>query len=492
VGELTDSTADAVVPNGNRSLPYGLMRMVEVQMRRLGISGFLDSLKAKGVPLSTVVSVMCVHQLNGGSSMNECGHWASDPIAVERLCNGKRVSNKTIGRALETMSAYFDDILDAIWEGMNRCYEITETDAIVDGSHIPVNGVKSKLSAYGHGANGIQNQVQFMVAQLRNPPLPFRIESYAGNESDSDQFAHFLPMIIRYLKNGSMITMDNGGAVREILNEIKESGMEYVTRVKMNESDDEWIADRGEDFICADGDACCISRTFASSERTVYIFFSAEKYFRGMNSAEKRAKKMASVTADNLYTGRKKPRKSDFLVLKKNPYVDVDVKISVQRILDPFDEGDNIKAVNELAGDRCGYFKLESSFPMDPATVLGVYRSRIAVEHLISSIKSVVKLKPLRVWKGSSINGALLMALIAQLLTSLTIVDLNGTEIERNVRGKLIKMTTKPSPRTVVQSLGQLTVTYLDGAAKGSKAIFSNFDPLNSEIMGILNATEGA
>ena len=490
MGELTHSTADVAIPNGNRSLPYGLMRMAEVQMRRLGISEFLDSLKIKGVPLSTVVGVMCVYQLNGGSSMNECGDWVSDPIATEKLCNGKRISNKTIGRALEIMSVYFDDILDVIWEGMNRCYEITETDVIVDGSHIPVNGVKSKLSAQGYGAGGIQNQIQFMVAQLRNPPLPFRIESYTGNEPDSDQFSHFLPMIIRYLKKGSVITMDNGGAVREILNEIKESGMEYVTRVKMNENDDEWLTEKGNDFTDVDGDACCISHSFTSSGRTVYLFFSAEKYFRSTNLAEKRAKRMASIAYENLYTNKKKPRRSDFLTMKRNPYVDVDVRISVQRVLDPFDDDDNMKAIEELKGDRCGFFKLESSFPMDPATVLGVYRSRIAIEHLISSIKSVVKLKPLRVWKNSSVNGALLMALIAQLLISLTIVDIKGTEIEKNIRGKLIKTVTKPSPRTVVQSLSQLTVTYLDGAVKGPKAIFSNFDPLNSEIMTILNVSE--
>jgi transposase len=461
--------------------------MVEVQMERIGLSGFLDGLKAKGVPLSTVVGVMCVYQLNGGSSMNECGDWISDPVAVEKICGGRKISNKTIGRALEILSVYFDDTLDVLWTGINECYDITETDVIIDGSHIPLNGVKSKRSAYGYGAGGVQNQMQFMVAQLRSPPLPFRIEAYDGNEPDSEQFADFLPMVMRYLKKGSILTMDNGGAVREILDEIRDSGMEYVTRVKMNENDDEWLTKCRRDFINIDGDTCCISHTFSSSGRTVYLFFSADKYIRKINAAEKKAEKMASITAENLYTNKKKPRKSDFVVLKHNPYVDVDIRISVQKVLDPFDPDDNLKAVDELAGDRCGLFKLESSFPMDPATVLGVYRSRIAVEHLISSIKSVVKLKPLRVWKNSSVDGALLMALIAQLLVSLTIVDLRGIEVEKKIHGKLVKWVAKPSPRTVVQSLGQLTVTYLEEPVGGSEVIFSNFDPLNSEIMGILD-----
>jgi len=218
-------------------------------MGRLGISDFLDRLKVKGVPLSVVVKVMCVYQLNGGSSMNECGSWVSDPIAQEKLCRGMNISNKTIGRALDILSLHFDDILDALWKGINKCYEITETDVIIDGSHIPMNGVKSRLSKYGYGAGGIQNQIQFMVTQLRSPPLPFRIEAYAGNESDSEQFSHFLPMVMGYLKKGSLLIMDNGGAVREILNDIKESGMEYVTRVKMNDNDDNWIKDNRGDFV---------------------------------------------------------------------------------------------------------------------------------------------------------------------------------------------------------------------------------------------------
>jgi len=490
--DKTRPTRCAVRPNGNRSLPFGLMRMVEVQMERLGLREFLDSKKTKGVPLSKVVGVMCVYQLNGGSSMNECGGWVSDPIAVEKICGGNKISNKTIGRALEILSCHFDDVLDVLWKGINDRYDITETDVYIDGSFIPVNGVKSKLSAPGYADGGVQNQIQFMVAQLCDPPLPFRVESYQGNEPDSDQYAHFLPMVMRYLKRGSLLVMDNGGAVREILNDIKDSGMEYVTRVKMNDSDDLWIANEKHNFENVDGDACCLFNTFSSSGRTVYLFFSAEKHARSINTAERRAGKMACVAKENLYTNREKPRKSDFLVMKRNPYVDVDVRISVQKVLDPFDPEDNIKAVDELAGDRCGMFKLESSFPMDPATALKVYRSRIAVEHLISSIKSVVKLKPLRVWKGSSVDGSLLLALIAQLLVSLTIVDLKGTEVEKMIRGKLIRTVAKPSPRTVVQSLGHLTVTYLEGRKRGSEAIFSNFDPLNSEIMGILDKIEAS
>lgn len=176
--------------------------------------------------------------------------------------------------------------------------------------------------------------------------------------------------------------------------------------------------------------------------------------------------------------------------MNHNPYVNVDVRLSVQKVLDPNNPDDMELAIDELAGDRCGYFKLESSYPMEPSVALEVYRSRVAVEHLISSIKSVVKLKPMRVWKDSSVNRALLMALISQLIVSLTIVDMKGAETKKNVHGKMVIKTVKPAPVTVVRSLGQLTVTYISSGGKVKNRIFSNFDPINTEVMGILDRIE--
>ena len=423
--------------------------------------------------------------------MNECGDWVSDPIVAEGVADGNRISGKTMERALDILSMWFYEILDVIWKGINECYEITETNVIVDGSHIPLNGVKSKLASVGYGGSGVQNQMQFMAAQLRDPPIPFMVETYAGNESDASQYADFLPMVMRCLKKGSMIVMDNGGAVKEVLDDITDNGMGYLTRVRMNLSDDRWIEESMEEFQCIDDDTCCISHIFEHSERTVYIFFSAEKYARAVMNAGKRAGRLAAIVAENSFENPKKVRKSDFITVRKNPFVDVDVRISVQRTLDPFDPDDIDVAVEELMGDRCGYFKLESSEPMEPIVAISVYRSRVGIEHMISSIKSVVKLKPIRVWKTPSVNGALLLALIVQLIVSLTIVDMKGEETVKEIRGKKIKAVTKPSPKTVVRSLGQLTITFLTENGTLKDRIYSNFDGINSEIMEILNRIEG-
>ena len=100
---------------GNKSLPYGIIRTVRACFRRLGLYGFLDGLKEKGVPLSYVVELMCVYQLNGGSSMNECGVLSDSVLVREELCHGHRISRKTIERSLFLLDLYFEETIVHLW-----------------------------------------------------------------------------------------------------------------------------------------------------------------------------------------------------------------------------------------------------------------------------------------------------------------------------------------------------------------------------------------
>lgn len=87
--------------------------------------------------------------------------------------------------------------------------------------------------------------------------------------------------------------------------------------------------------------------------------------------------------------------------------------------LDPWLDTDILKAAGIETGERCGWFKLQCSRRLPPQEALDLYRHRVQVEHLISSIKSVVNLKPLRVWSKESVRGSVLMAMIAQLQISM-------------------------------------------------------------------------
>ena len=68
---------------------------------------------------------------------------------------------------------------------------------------------------------------------------------------------------------------------------------------------------------------------------------------------------------------------------------------------------------------------LEPSEQSTPSEALNTYRPRATVEHLVHSLKRVVGLEPLRVWKEDSIGDAMLSALLAE-----TSIAMAGYEME--------------------------------------------------------------
>lgn len=142
---------------GNKSLPYGIIHTVRACFRRLGLYEYPDRLKERGVPLIYVIELMCVYQLNGGSSMNECGVLLDSALVRDELCHGHRISRKTIERGLFLLDLYFEETIVHLWKRLNAIYPDLSTDAYVDGSHIPRSGSgKGAYTAAGEGGGSVQ------------------------------------------------------------------------------------------------------------------------------------------------------------------------------------------------------------------------------------------------------------------------------------------------------------------------------------------------
>ena len=483
--QTTFRTADAK-PSGNISMPFGIIELVRAGFRRLGLYGFLDSLKTKGVPLSYVIELMCIHQLSGGASMNKCGADASSPLMISELCHGYRISRKTMERALEILDTYLEDVLDFIWRKLKTIYAIERTDVYVDGSHIERYGHKGRYTAVGEGGGTLQWQDQFMIAQLMEPSLPIKIEAYPGNLNDPPQYDDFIPQLMFMLEKGSMIVMDAGGSSKKTLDDITDNSMDYLARVRMNESDDAIIRDEKDSMMYIGRGVACIRHEFASSEKTNYLFFSVDRYILGMLAAERRTVKLANELKDakEVMAG---PKLNKLIKIKKNPFFRVNINsFDVSMTLDPWAEDDILKAAETDADDRCGWFKLQSSRRLASREALDMYRHRVGIEHLISSIKSVVKLKPLRVWTEGSVRGSLLLAMISQLMISMVRQDLEPELIEKKEDGKMIIAEHRPSNKAICESLVHWTVTVIPKDGFGTERIFSNESELSGRIHEIL------
>ena len=473
--------------SGNISLSYGVIKLVRKGFERLHLYDFLNGFKERGVPLGYVIELMCIHQLSGGASMNRCETETSSPLAREELCHGFIISRKTMERSLDLLDQYFEDVISFLWERLNGIYPNLDTDVYVDGSHIRRYGSAKGMTAVGEGGGTIQLQDQFVVAQLVESGLPISIERYPGNWNDPPQYQDFIPQLMYMLNRGSRIIMDAGGSDKELLDEIKGEGMRYLTRVRMNLSDERMIDEHPESIQYVGRGTACMTHRFESSGKTNYLFFSVDRYILGQAAADRRAAKLAEQLTDAKEMMRD-PKIRKLVSIKKNPFYDVTIRsFDIQMKLNPWLDDDIILAAKEEAGERCGWFKLQSSEWMEPSEALDIYRHRVGIEHLISSIKSVVNLKPLGVWSRSSVRGSLLLALIAQLQVSMVRYDMEPDPVEKMIDGKREIIEHKPSAKTIIENLLHWTVTLIPRNGWEIERIYSNENALTKRISAILD-----
>lgn len=436
------------------AIPLGIVRLVRSNFNRYRFYELLDGFKDKGVPLSLVVENMCVNSLTGDYSMND---WDKkihrSPLKEEYLCKGHRIKRWTLQKDLDRLGLYLEEIVDHICKVTRFLFPDDSTHTYVDGTHIRRYGPAGRNVKYGEGGGTIQLQDQFMVSSSILSGIPISIELYPGNMNDPQQYCDFIPQLLFFLKRGSLIVMDNGGSSGKILNEIVNWGDEYITRVRINQSDEETIENDLSGMEYLGMGTCCLTHTFESSKRTNYLFFSVDSYVasvsRAMRAVEqmdsdriKAQKVLMSTNTRGLYT------------TIQNPYFRVEIAdASIIMTDDPWMEIDVDKELAEAIPTKGGWFKLQSSLNLDPLLVLLIYRHRVDIEHMISSIKSVINTDPMRVWGEGSTRGKLIVALICQFIISSTMNDMEAKEESKVVDGKMIKVRKRCSPKTFVEEL---------------------------------------
>lgn len=472
------------MPNDNISIPFGLVKTVDHYLGITGILDLFDSFKAKGVPLRKIVAALCVHNLTGNNSMSDCSDWLSDPNVLKELGICRNISQRTLNRGLAIIGEHSEEIIARLWSGINTNFELSDTDVNVDGSAVTVYGPKSELGNFGYSRdkNPGKRQVEFTVAELQTARIPFYQRSFKGNTSDEEQYRTVLPEIFEMIREGSWVIMDNGGAANDILDSIVDTGHKYLTRVQMNLTDDKRIAEMKDRFEYVEEGVCCLRHVFASSGRTTYLFFSSDLFVKNAYRAERKVSEMAE--AARYYSEKGKVRKSDFVTIKKNLCADVDVKVSVQTKMGFDDPAEIERIVKKEMGVRCGFFKLESSHELTPLEALRKYRKRVTVEHLISSLKRVTGIKPLRVWKTQSIRGAMMLGLLSESVIGMARYEMDFKTERKMIEGRMTTIRNKPSGEYIVRSLSHLTLSRIVSAKGRKEAIFSNWEPISIEIMG--------
>ena len=479
--------ADLPSPNDNISVPYGLVRTVEHYLGSTGVLDFVDTFKQRGVPMSRILTAMCTHILMGSNSMSRCSDWLRNKDVRTELRLDSGLSQRTINRAISIIGEHSDEIIVKLWEGLDARYHFENTDVNIDGSAVVVNGPEAELGAIGYPRDfrdQSRKQVEFLTAELQKSKMPFFMRAYKGNTSDPEQYRDALPDIFSMIREGSWIIVDNGGASGDILDSIVKAGHRYLTRVKMNVSDDKRISDSDCEWEYVEDGVCCKRHTFDSSGRTTYLFFSMDNWYRTYHSASRSFDRM--VEAVKTYEDGHF-RKSDFVTIRRNVLADVEVKVSLQTKF-AFDESEREGIIREIMGTRAGIFKLESSEQLTPLEALDKYRARATVEHLIHSLKRVTGLKPLRVWSESSIRGSMMLALLSETAIAMARYEAEGKTKTVEELGRRRTVTEKPNTESIVWSLGHLTLTRIIDKGRRKQAVYSNWNQISREIFSHIRA----
>ncbi len=436
-------------------VPLGIVRLIRSGFKRYRIDELLDGFKDAGVPMSRTIENLCIAALDESYSMLDWDMLINrSELRKEFYCGECDIRYWTMDRDLERLGAYLEEVVDHLAKVSRVLYPDTPTHVLVDGSHVERNGSKGENVKYGEGGGSVQLQDQFMVATNAATGTPIAAELYPGNQNDPQQYKDFIPQLMYLLNRGSLVIMDNGGSAGEILDEITRWGNAYITRLRLNPTDEAMIRERKDEMVYVGMGVACIRETFESSGRTKYLFFSVDSYAASLARADKALADLEAerTRAKEILTETNDPR--NLVRTPKSPFYEVVVDSArIVMTNDPWEEPDLTKEKKEVTPTKGGWFKLECPFQMDSRLVLVIYRHRVDIEHAISTLKSVVNLAPMRVWAKSTTRGKLVLGTIIQFILSAAIYDMKPEIKKRAVDRRTVEVWTKPDPATVVKEL---------------------------------------
>ncbi len=525
-------------PNENISIPYGLIRTVRHYLEFVGVMRYIRGLKAKGIKLDCLILALAVFTMHSSNSMNACAAWLAEPKVKHQFGFSKKdkISQKTVNRAIDCLGKNREGIITALWEGIRKRFEIDDYDINLDGSAIVLYGPKAQMGAVGHprDKNLGKMQVEFMVAQLAQLGVPIYIKPYRGNTSDEAQYRDCIPELAGLVSGqglhaldrmkaeelpdpkepgdskkdgdadeeaqkalaaiaavamiGATIVADNGAASENNTARAAACGFGTITRMKLNKVDDEHIRDCKSEFVqLGDGMMCYVHRF--KNGKANYLFFSKALFDLNRAKADARYEKNRKLR-EGLKSGDVK--KSSLVKIRKVPGVQVDVRVTVQEELAPFSESERkMRIRQDILGPRCGFFKLRSDVYLPPAEVLRRYRRRAGIECVISSLKRITGIKPVRVWKDDSIAGGMMLALLCEAALAMARYCMKGRIVETVAEdGTVEKRAVKPNTESVVRSLNHLTLTWFRNGRGPFKPVLSNWEAISEDIFDTITAHE--
>ena len=462
---------ESVKSNTNISFPIGTILAVKKYYKRLGLSDIFGKFKSRGRDINSLNQALLSYKLSENQSISKASDWTNRDELLNTF-NLDSFNQKTLYRTLETIGENREEILADIQDVLFDMYDFEHTNINMDWTSFVLHGEKCPLGKYGYSRDHRPDKKQVMLglAELASPiNIPIGMTVREGNVNDQVHFDDTFKQVKHHLREGSLVTFDQGANGKANLDNVDYSDMKYLTARQLNKSDDAtWIRSFSKsdaELVDEKYGVYGLKKIFPS--RINYLFFSEHLYKMQMEAKERKVQRLldeAEAIQQSIDNNRGLPKR--FRI--NNPLVDCE--ISYQTRLTTLSDSEARKILKQAAiTGREGFFCLVSNKNLTLSEALKIYRQKDSIEKIFHSLKNEIDIKPLRVWSEHSIYGALILGFLAQLFISL--IRFEHKEL-KHISPKFIKI-----------SLMNLTVTveYLKSGKK--RRIFSNFSPISHAIL---------
>lgn len=466
-----------VTPTKHKSVSIGPSLFVRKMFKHLDLFSLFTPLKKRGVDICTLVEANIAYKTTENFSIKRAHEWIMQP-SIRDFYGLDSFNERTQYRVLDTLGRNFDRLISGLQDRIFSKYSFESTDVNLDWTSICLHGHASPLGKFGYSRDHRPDKLQLTLGltELAKPNnIPIGITVNAGNVNDMTHFKATLLQSQKHLKKGSVIIFDKGADSAPNLNLVDDLGHYYLTAKKFNKSDDKiletfWKSNPihiNPDVMKPNNRIFALVRPKRSS--TTYYYFSESLEVQNLEAISRKAYRKfleAEQFQNCIRNGRKIPKKFRL----SNPLVKITYTVQMQ--LRDMDEDEAVEFLKkDLRTGREGFFALTSSKKLTAKEALDEYRRRDSIEKIFHSLKNEIEIKPLRVWTENCIRGAILIGFLAQLFVSLARFEVLQAK----------HMATK----FILNSLKKLTLTTMKLKNGSLRSVYSNFDDLNLELLGM-------
>ena len=460
-------------PNENISVLIGNAVLSEAFFRKYGLDKVISGFKKKGTDLGRLAELLGAYKLGDNFSILKAHEFIMRPTIRERF-GIEEFDVKGLYRAVERLGDNREAIIAAFRNRILNEYGKDTADIIFDWTSLVYFGYKPESAMRGHSKDGHPEECQITigVTQLAKPLyIPMGMTVMPGNTHDSRHMIETYAQVKDDVGPGKTMIFDAGANCKNILDQMIEDGNNFLTRKKLNRSDDRLFGSFPKDqWKCLDEERgeYCLKKSFPS--KVNYYFFSRELYDLNIASRRKKADKQyreAVMLQADLDKGKKLKKK--FLISNDLIVASVSLQTKLTKMTE---EEAQAYILDRTIDGREGFFCLTSNMDLDPLDIRQKYRDKDCIEKLFSSMKSDIGIRPIRAWTDNGVYGVLLIGFLAQALAVTRI---------------LAKPASSTATKFITDSMQKLTLTVRRKGIEGTEFIISNFNALNTSVLRAFN-----